>query len=258
MLETTVNPMASDSAKRHWQIVLVEDHAVVREGLTKIIEQEGDLQICGQAAEAGEAYRIIAAKEPDLAIVDLALQSGSGLDLIKQLQTLPRPPRVLVLSMHDEEFYAERALRAGALGYVMKRESPGKVVEAIRQILTGRYYFSASLGSVIAKKFSSERGAPIASSFDRLGDRELHVFRLIGQGWENRQIAVELGVSLKTVQAHCEHIKTKLGISNATALIREAVRWAESEGKNPSAPPLESSRPPKPRAKSEDGRSPSP
>ncbi len=220
----------ADSAERRRSILLIDDHPLVREGLAKVIAQEVDLEVCGIAEEAGEAYRKIAAQGPDLIVVDLSLRSGSGLELIKQCQALPHPPRILVLSMHDEAFYAERAFRAGAHGYVMKRESASKVIEAIRQLLHGENYIGGALTESIAKKSAAGRRPAPALGTERLGDRELQVFRLVGQGLENRQIATELGVSLKTVQAHCEHIKEKLAVENATALIREAVRWVEHEG----------------------------
>jgi DNA-binding NarL/FixJ family response regulator len=226
----SVNVAASASKPR--EILLVDDHPLVLDGLTKLIDQESDLHVCDRAEDVGEAFRKIAAEEPDMVVVDLSLRTGSGLELIKQLQGLPRPPRVLVLSMHDEVFYAERALRAGALGYVMKKETSGKLLHAIRQVLGGRLSVSDSLAEALAKKFAGVSGPLPASSVAQLGDRELHVFRLIGQGYETREIAEELGISPKTVQAHCEHIKTKLGIANASMLIREAVLWLETNGRS--------------------------
>jgi len=211
------------------RVYVVDDHAFAREWLTNFIEQQGDLCVCGQGSTINESFADISRLQPEVVVVDLALRHESGLELIKLLQTLTPPPRVLVLSMHDEAYYAERALRAGALGYVMKRESTGKVIDGIRQVLRGQLYVSESFTNFIAQKYvgrKMEQGVP---AIEQLGDRELEVFRLIGQGHENRRIAQELHISLKTVQAHCEHIKEKLGIENATALIREAVRWVESE-----------------------------
>jgi DNA-binding NarL/FixJ family response regulator len=210
------------------RIFLVDDHPLVREGLTQLINQEADLCVCAQAEEAAQAYAEIERTLPDAVVVDLSLRGESGLDLIKRLQALPRPPAILVLSMHDEAFYAERALRAGALGYVMKRETSGKVIAALRQVLLGQLYVSAAIAAQAAEKFLRARpgnGSPV----DNLTDRELEVFRRIGQGHENRQIAEDLHLSLKTVQTHCAHIKEKLGFANGTVLMREAVRWVERQ-----------------------------
>jgi len=209
------------------RIFLVDDHPLVREGLTKLIDQEPDLCVCAEAEDADQAYAGILRTQPDAAVVDLSLQGDSGLDLIKRLQGLSHPPPILVLSMHDEAFYAERALRAGALGYVMKRETSGKVVAALRQILRGQMYVSAAIAAQAAEKFLRTRSATSGSPVDSLTDRELEVFRRIGQGQENRRIAEDLHLSLKTVQTHCAHIKEKLGFKNATILMREAVRWVE-------------------------------
>jgi len=217
-----------EPAPRH-RVFIVDDHAFVREWLTNFIEQQNDLCVCGHASELNDACTQIEQLKPGITVVDLSLRRESGLELIKRLQTLKPAPRVLVLSMHDEVFYAERALRAGALGYVMKREATSKVIEGIRQVLQGQFYVSEPLAKLMAQKFVGKGPTPGASPIEQLGDRELEVFRLIGQGYENRRIAEELHISPKTVQAHCEHIKEKLGLNNVTALIREAVRWVEAE-----------------------------
>lgn len=209
-------------------VFLVDDHPLVRDGLTQLINQEPDFRVCGAAEDANAAYSEIQRIRPDAAIVDLSLQGDSGLDLIKRLQDLPHPPAILVLSMHDEAFYAERAIRAGALGYVMKRETSGKVIDALRQVLRGDLYVSAAITSQVAEKFL-RKGLAGTSAVDCLTDRELEVFRRIGQGQENRHIAEELHLSLKTIQAHCANIKQKLGLDNATVLMREAVKWVENQ-----------------------------
>ena len=211
------------------RIFLVDDHPLVREGLTKLIDQQFDMCVCAEAEAAAQAYAEIARTQPDAVVVDLSLQGDSGLELIKRLQSLPRPPAVLVLSMHDEAFYAERALRCGALGYVMKRETSGKIIAALREVLLGHLYVSAAIAAQTAEKFLGARPSAPSSSVGSLSDRELEVFRRIGQGQENRRIAADLKISLKTVQTHCAHIKEKLGFENATVLMREAVRWAEKE-----------------------------
>jgi DNA-binding NarL/FixJ family response regulator len=211
------------------QIYVVDDHALVREGLTKLIDQEPDLHVCAEAADARSAFTGIVEHKPDAVIVDISLQGDSGLDLIKKLQTLESPPAVLVLSMHDEAYYAERTLRAGALGYVMKRETSGRVIDALRRILDGEIYVSAVITAQAAMKFLRPNAASASSPLESLTDREIEVFRMIGQGQENRRIAEKLHLSLKTVQTHCAHIKEKLGLENGTALMREAVRWVENQ-----------------------------
>jgi DNA-binding NarL/FixJ family response regulator len=161
-------------------------------------------------------------------IVDLSLKGSSGLDLIKRLPQLERPPRALVLSMHDESHYAARAIRAGAVGYVMKRESSSNIITAIRHALAGRIFVSEAISAQMAAR-SAEKGAGGARPpVDRLSDRELEVFLRIGQGHETRRIAEELHLSLKTIQTHCAHIKEKLDLENATALMLAAVRWVEA------------------------------
>jgi DNA-binding NarL/FixJ family response regulator len=206
----------------------VDDHSLVREGLTALINQSGDLCVCAEASDSKGAYDGIVLSKPDAVIVDLALQGESGIELIKRLQGLSRPPAILVVSMHDEAFYAERALRAGALGYVMKRETSGKVLAALRKVLAGGLYVSDAMAAQAAEKFLLNRAVASASPLESLTDREIEVFRRIGQGQENRRIAEDLHLSLKTVQTHCAHIKEKLGLENATVLMREAVRWVET------------------------------
>jgi DNA-binding NarL/FixJ family response regulator len=218
--------VASPLARR--RIFLVDDHSLVREGLTKLIDNEPDLRVCGEAEDAARAFEKILQCSPDAVIVDLSLQGESGLDLIKRLRTLPKPPPILVLSMHDEAFYAERTLRAGALGYVMKRESSGKVIAALRQIMLGELYVSSAIAARAAEKFLRTSAVASSSPVESLTDRELEVFRRIGLGQETRRIAEDLHLSIKTVQTHCAHIKEKLGYENATVLMREAVRWVET------------------------------
>jgi len=216
-------------ALRQKNIFLVDDHPLVREGLVKVIEREPDLVVCAQAESVGEAYDAIERIRPDAVLVDISLGGESGLDLIKRLRTLANPPPVLVVSMHDEAHYAERALRAGALGYVMKRESAGKIVEGIRRVMDGRVYLSDRVAMLLAEAVAGRRGNDTTTPVERLTDRELEIFRRIGLGHENRRIAEDLHLSLKTVQTHCAHIKDKFGLANAAELMREAVRWGENE-----------------------------
>jgi DNA-binding NarL/FixJ family response regulator len=213
------------SAKR---IFLVDDHPLVREWLTQLIDQQPDLTVCGEAGSASEAVTALGTARADLVIVDLSLEDSTGLDLIKSLQRLMPTVPVLVLSMHDESLYAERVFRAGARGYVNKRESAQRVVEAVRRVLDGKLYVSEKAAEILAAKTVRGR-APGEPAIDRLSDRELEVFEKLGQGIGTRQIAEDFSVSIKTVQAYCARIKEKLNVGSATELLREAVRWQDTK-----------------------------
>ncbi|MDE2447364.1 MAG: response regulator transcription factor [Gammaproteobacteria bacterium] len=216
------------SEVRRERIFLVDDHPLVREWLTQLINQQPDLMVCGEAESAPAALEALAATRVDLAIVDLGLKDSAGLELIKSLQNLDQAPPVLVLSMHDEALYAERAFRAGARGYVNKRESAQKVVEAVRRVLEGKLYVSEKAAEVLASQ--TLRGGTLARpAIERLSDRELEVFQKLGQGVGTRQIAEDFCVSIKTVQAYCARIKEKLNVGSATELLREAVRWHDAQ-----------------------------
>ena len=214
--------------KSKTKIFLVDDHPLVREWLTQLIHQQADLSVCGESEDAPHALQEIAVTRPDVAIVDITLKHGSGLELIKSLKAAQPGVAVIVLSMHEERLYAERALRAGARGYIMKRETAKKVITAIRQVLAGRIYMSESLAAVFAEKFVDGRLPAGGSQVERLSDRELETFQLLGKGYETRQVAELMNVSMKTVQAHCAHFKEKLRLTNAAELLREAVRWQEN------------------------------
>jgi DNA-binding NarL/FixJ family response regulator len=214
------------NATKH-KIFLVDDHPLVREWLTNLINEQLDLTVCGEAESSPQALQAIEQVKPDVAIVDIALRDSSGIELIKDLkQTCPNVS-VLVLSMHEESHYAERALRAGARGYIMKRETTKKVVAAIRQVLSGQLYVSETIAAAMAAQFVSGKTLDAASPALQLSDRELEVFEMLGQGRGTRQIAESLRVSVKTVQAYCARIKEKLNLASATELLREAVRWHE-------------------------------
>ncbi len=211
------------------KVLLVDDHPLVREGLVNLISQQADLQICGEAANEPQALELIRTVQPHVAIVDISLESGSGIELIKSIKALFPAVTVLVLSMHDESLYAERALRAGARGYVMKREAAKKVIEAIRCVLAGQLYVSDKIAALMAEKFIKGRPAATTSPIEQLSNRELEVFQLLGLGHNTRQIADHLHIGFKTVQAYCARIKEKLKLANATELLREAIRWHESQ-----------------------------
>jgi DNA-binding NarL/FixJ family response regulator len=215
--------------KNRKRIFLVDDHPLVREWLTNLINQQPDLVVCGETEAAPQALQAIARLKLDVAIIDISLKDSSGIDLIKNLKEANNSLRILVLSMHDEMHYAERALRAGASGYVMKRETTRKVVEAIRRILEGKLYISEKVSEIMAGRFVSGKKAQGNSAVELLSDRELEVFEMLGQGQGTRQIAEALRVSVKTVQAYCARMKEKLNLNSATELLREAIRWNESK-----------------------------
>jgi DNA-binding NarL/FixJ family response regulator len=211
------------------QVFLVDDHPLVREWLTNLINKRPDLRVCGEAGSAPEALRLIGELQPDIAIVDITLASGSGLELIKDLQLQQPGVAVLVLTMHDESIYALRALRAGARGYIMKCEATQKVIQAIRTVLAGKLFVSERVTAQMAEKFAEPRPAKTGSPVELLSDRELEVFQLLGRGQGTRQIAEQMHISFKTVQAFCARIKDKLELDNVNELLREAVRWQENQ-----------------------------
>jgi DNA-binding NarL/FixJ family response regulator len=201
----------------------------VREWLTNLINQQIDLEVCGESETAPQALQKIAETNPDVAIVDLSLKNSSGVDLIKNLRLTQPKVAVLVLSMHEESLYAERALRAGARGYVMKRETTRKVIDAIHTVLTGRMFLSDSVKDALASRMAERGVVGDRTPVELLSDRELEVFEMLGHGQGTRLIAENLKVSVKTVQAYCARIKEKMGLNNATELLREAIRWNESK-----------------------------
>ena len=208
------------------RIFVVDDHPLVRERLAQLIAQQADLRVCGEADSASAALMGLAFAPADLVIVDLSLQDSAGLELIKALQRLHSSLPVLVLSMHDESLYAERVFRAGARGYINKRESAQKVIDAIRRVLEGKLYVSEKAAEILAGR--TMRGTIERPPIERLSDRELEVFEKLGQGMGTRQISEEFRVSIKTVQAYCARIKEKLDLGSATELLREAVRWHDA------------------------------
>jgi DNA-binding NarL/FixJ family response regulator len=213
------------------RIFLVDDHPLVREWLATLLRQQPDFEVCGQAEDARDAFATMLADPPDVAIVDLSLKTSSGLDLIKELSDRLPETQVIVLSMHEEIFYAERAMRAGARGYVTKRESTHRIVEAIHEVQAGRLYANAELLAKLAERIVGRNQSNQPGSVETLSDRELEVFRRLGEGQANRLIAEELHLSIKTVQAYCARIKDKLGLANASELAREAIRWADQKNR---------------------------
>jgi DNA-binding NarL/FixJ family response regulator len=220
--------MSSLAQKTKRKVFLVDDHPLVREWLTNLINQQPDLVVCGETESAPEALQAIERANPDVAIVDISLKDSSGIELIKSLKQSHPAVAVLVLSMHDESLYAERALRAGARGYIMKRETTKKVIDAIRRVLEGKVYISGAVTDAMTARLV-EGKVTSHSPVDQLSDRELEVFEMLGQGQGTRQIAETLGVSIKTVQVYCARMKEKMNVGSATELLREAFRWNETK-----------------------------
>jgi DNA-binding NarL/FixJ family response regulator len=212
------------------RIFLVDDHPIVRRGFQLMINLERDLLVCGEADSGPVALEKIATLLPDVAVVDLTLKSSSGLDLIKQLRIQHPKLKILVFSMHDETFYAERVLRSGAHGYLTKEEGTDKAIEAIRWIMQGKKYFSQNVMAKIVGA-ATGLGAGQVSSIERLSDRELEVLDLIGRGLSSRQIAERLRLSIKTVESHREHIKSKLNLGSAAELAKYAFNWLNGRDK---------------------------
>lgn len=225
------------ATKTKSKILIVDDHPIVRQGIAQLINRESDLEVCGEAGDAEQAMEALNRSsangttrcDTDIAIVDMSLPGVSGIELIKTIHAHYPDMPVLVISMHDESLYAERVLRAGAKGYIMKQEATENVLTAIRQILHGEIYISERMRSKILQRIIDHGFETPSSPVSRLSDKELEVLRLIGRGLRTSEIARELHRSVKTVEAHRANIKEKLSLKNATELVRFAVQWAENE-----------------------------
>ena len=210
-------------------VFVVDDHPLLRQGLALLINQQHDLEVCGEAEEAQAAMHAIAQRKPDILIVDISLNGPDGLDLLKNIRILYPDLPVLILSMHDEAIYAERALRARANGYIMKQEATEKVLVAVRRILHGDVYVSDRMASKMLQQYIGGAPSAIQSRISALSDRELEVFCLIGEGRGTREIAEELHLSIKTVETYQAHIKEKLSLRSGRELIQHAIQWKISE-----------------------------
>jgi DNA-binding NarL/FixJ family response regulator len=210
-------------------VFVVDDHPLLRQGLALLINREQDLEVCGEAEEAQAALNALAAKQPDVLIADISLNGPDGLDLLKTLRIQYPDLPVLILSMHDETIYAERALRARANGYIMKQEATEKVLVAVRRILDGEIYLSDRMANKLLHKYISGASADVNSRLSVLSDRELEVFRLIGEGRSTRQIAEKLRLSIKTVETYQAHIKEKLSLRSGRELVQHAIQSKISE-----------------------------
>jgi DNA-binding NarL/FixJ family response regulator len=230
-------PAQTGSRAARIRILLVDDHELVRFGTARLIEAEADLEICGEAADAPTALQLIRSTQPDLAIIDLSLRQGSGLDLVKEIKQAYPQVLMVVCSMHDEELYAPRALRAGARAYVHKQQSAQMLIQAIRQVLEGKIYLSPRMTEQLLERAAGLSSSAVVSPLEALSDRELQVFELIGEGLTVREIAERLYVSPKTVEFHRERIRDKLQLQNSTALSRHAIAWVlERAAQDPSPP----------------------
>lgn len=215
------------------RILIVDDHPITREGLANLIRQTGDLTVCGEAADAEHSVAMIVALKPDLVVADISLPGRSGIELVKDLHAMDPQLPVLVISMHDESLYAERALRAGARGYMMKQEGGNRLIEGIREVLAGKICVSKSASANLLERFSSKPVAESNSPLKKLSDREFEVFRLLGEGISTPLIGQRLNVSVKTVETHRMNIKAKLGFQTANQLISFAARWISTDSETP-------------------------
>jgi DNA-binding NarL/FixJ family response regulator len=222
MAQTNNSPCVPQVKKK--TVFVVDDHPLLRQGLALMINREHDLMVCGEAEEAQTAMREIAAKQPDILIADISLNGPDGLDLLKSLRMLYPTLPVLILSMHDESIYAERSLRARANGYIMKAEATEKVLIAVRRILGGEIYLSDRMANKLLHQYVSGSSADVNSRLSALSDRELEVFRLIGEGNSTRQIAEKLHLSVKTVETYQAHIKEKLSLHSGRELVQHAIQ----------------------------------
>ena len=211
------------------RVLLVDDHAVVREGLVQLIQREKDLTVCGEAASAEEAVERVMKLKPNLAIVDISLGGTNGIELIKNLKAINSDLPILVLSMHDETHYAERALRAGARGYVMKRAARDQIMQAMRTVLAGEIFVSESIKKGILHQYFHGNGGKDGSPISQLTDRELEVLNLLGKGLSSKDIAERLHLSQKTIDSHRTNLKDKLGLKGAPELIRFAFDWVTAQ-----------------------------
>jgi DNA-binding NarL/FixJ family response regulator len=223
------NRLQATSVTTKTRVLVVDDHPIVRQGLALLINREADLVVCGEAEEMHTAMQQILTTHPDIVVVDISLSGPDGLELLKSIRTRHPHLPVLILSMHDESIYAERALRAGANGYIMKQEATEKVLEALRRIVNREIYVSDRVANKMLQQYIGGNTVAQRSPVADLTDRELEVFRLIGDGHSTRQIAEELRLSVKTVESYQAHIKEKLSLRSARELMQHAIQWSISE-----------------------------
>ena len=227
---TAVTDARSTPLSNKLKVLLVDDHPITRQGMKALVNQQPNLDVCGEADNAAYAIELVGRLQPDLAIVDIALKTTNGIELTKNIKVHAPNLPVLIVSMHDEGLYAERALRAGAMGYLMKQEASEKIIAAIQRLLQGEIYLSDKIKEKMLHRFVNKKGEGMVFSIDTLSDREMEVFQLIGNGYSTRQIAQKLNLSSKTIDSYREHLKLKLHLESGAELVRHAIQWARSEG----------------------------
>ncbi len=210
------------------RIVIIDDHALLREGVASLINQEDDLEVCGEAKDTSSALKVVEETNPELAIVDISLGRSSGIELVKDLKAIYKDLLILVLSMHDENIYARRVLRAGAHGYLMKSDPAGRVIQALRKILAGGIYLSENMKDIVLQESFHQKSGSEKGLVESLSDRELDIFRMIGDGFKPAEIAQRLSLSVKTIESYRSRLKDKLNLESAPELHRYAVAWMRS------------------------------
>jgi DNA-binding NarL/FixJ family response regulator len=225
-----MRPESAVGARKRAKVLIVDDHPVVRYGLLQMLSNEPDFEVCGEAASAQEALALVDQRRPDVAVVDISLRGTNGIELVKQIHAMHPEARILVSSMHDEKLFAERALRAGANGYINKQVAITEMVGAIRRVLSGKVYLSAPMTERMVERAARFDSEASRSVIQRLSDRELEVFSLLGDGLSTREVAQRLNLSVKTIETHRAQIKRKLGLRNSTELIQRAVEWTLRQG----------------------------
>ncbi|HEY4300124.1 MAG TPA: response regulator transcription factor [Candidatus Didemnitutus sp.] len=230
-LEEPISPEIPRGATpmSHVRILLVDDHPLMRQGLRSLLEQDRRFEIVGEADNAPRAMELATKLRPNLAVVDISLRSTNGIELTKGLRAQVPTMAVLIMSMHDEDVYAERALRAGAMGYLMKREAVDKVVTAIDRIMQGEIFLGDRIKGMMLRRFVQHRADEVVSPMEKLSDREMEVFQLLGNGYGTREIADQLKLSVKTIDSYREHLKEKLSLTSGSDLVRHAIQWMKSQ-----------------------------
>ena len=218
------------TSKQTTRVLIVDDHPIVREGLASLLSKQPDFEVCGEAEDVSNALQLVAETKPHVVTVDISLKNGSGLDLIRRINESDRSIRMVVCSLFDETLYAERALQAGALGYVNKHEATRMIVKAIRQVLKGKVYLSDRMSERLAQRLIGKRGKVERPTVEALSDRELEVFQMIGGGLTTPEIARKLHLGVKTIETHRRRIKDKLNLENTAQLARDATQWVLKNG----------------------------
>lgn len=226
-VEQPATPPPTPAAKL--KVLLVDDHPITRQGMRALVNQQPNMEVCAEADNGPQAVELVTKLQPDLAIVDIALKTSNGIELTKNIKAQAPTLPVLIVSMHDEGLYAERALRAGAMGYLMKQEASEKIVIAINRLLQGEIYLSDRIKEKMLHRLVNKKGDNMVFPIDTLSDREMEVFQLIGNGFSTRQIAEKLNLSSKTIDSYREHLKFKLNLASGAELVRHAIQWSRNE-----------------------------